>query len=46
MKQYYDEFKNNLTGADLFHFTKGLAMKSGWEYGNKHCEYLIGKFPH
>ncbi|CAN5561190.1 M24 family metallopeptidase [soil metagenome] len=45
-KKYYDEHKNTLTGADFYNYTKKLALKYGWEYGNIHCGHLIGNFPH
>ncbi len=45
-KKYYDENKNKLTGAEFYEYTKILAKKYGWEYGNNHCGHLIGSFPH
>ncbi|MEN8929370.1 MAG: M24 family metallopeptidase [Flavobacteriales bacterium] len=45
-KEYYDKNKNTLTGAAFYHYTKELAAKYGWEYGNHHCGHLIGNFPH
>lgn len=45
-KRFYDLNKNDLTGADLYFFTKNLAEKYGWEFGNKHCGHIIGEFPH
>jgi Xaa-Pro dipeptidase len=45
-KIYYQENKNNLTGANFYEYTKKLALKYGWEYGNHHCGHLIGNFPH
>jgi Xaa-Pro dipeptidase len=45
-KAYFDQHKNNLTGADFYHYTKDLAQKYGWEYGNHHCGHLVGNFPH
>jgi Xaa-Pro dipeptidase len=45
-KAYYEQHKANLTGADLYAFTKTLAHKYGWAYGNEHCGHLIGNFPH
>lgn len=44
--QFYQENKNILTGAEFYHFTKELALKFGWEYGNEHCGHLVGNFPH
>ena len=45
-KEYFDLNKAKLTGADFYHYTKKLAEKYGWEYGNHHCGHLIGNFPH
>ncbi len=45
-KQFYHQNKNNLTGADFYNYTKQLAKKYGWEYGNEHCGHLVGNFPH
>ena len=45
-KKYFDENKQLLTGAAFYQYTKELAKKYGWEYGNHHCGHLIGNFPH
>ena len=45
-QEYYNKNKQTLTGADFYNFTKKLAAKYGWEYGNIHCGHLIGNFPH
>jgi Xaa-Pro aminopeptidase len=45
-KAYYDLNKDKLSGADFFNYTKELAKKYGWEYGNHHCGHLVGNFPH
>ena len=45
-KTFYDQNKNQLTGADFYNFTKELALKYGWKYGNEHCGHLVGNFPH
>jgi Xaa-Pro aminopeptidase len=45
-KEYFDHNKIKLTGADFYQYTKDLAEKYGWEYGNHHCGHLIGNFPH
>lgn len=45
-KDYFEKNKIHLTGADFYNYTKGLATKYGWEYGNIHCGHLIGNFPH
>jgi Xaa-Pro aminopeptidase len=45
-KAYYDKNKDTLTGADFYNYTKDLAQKYGWKFGNIHCGHLIGKFPH
>lgn len=45
-KAYYDKNRSDLTGADFYNYTKQLATKYGWEYGNNHCGHLIGNFPH
>lgn len=45
-KVFYHQNRLSLTGADFYFFTKALAEKYGWEYGNEHCGHLIGNFPH
>lgn len=45
-RSYFIENKDKLTGSDFYFFTKNLAAKYGWEYGNIHCGHLIGNFPH
>ncbi|MDQ3048751.1 MAG: aminopeptidase P family protein [Bacteroidota bacterium] len=45
-KSYFEKHKTHLTGADFYNYTKELATKYGWEYGNIHCGHLIGNFPH
>ena len=45
-KNFYLQNKNSLTGADFYNYTKELARKYGWDYGNVHCGHLIGNFPH
>lgn len=45
-KEYFDRHYETLTGAEFYMFTKDLAAKLGWEYGNRHCGHLIGNFPH
>ena len=45
-KLFFEEHKSYLTGADFYRYTKELAIKYGWEYGNHHCGHLIGNFPH
>lgn len=45
-KKYYEANKAQLSGADFYRYTKDLAQKYGWEYGNEHCGHLIGNFPH
>lgn len=45
-KAYFDQHKNSITGAEFYAYTKELAKKYGWEYGNEHCGHLIGNFPH
>jgi Xaa-Pro aminopeptidase len=45
-KEYFDLNKDKLTGADFFNYTKELAKKYGWEFGNHHCGHLVGNFPH
>lgn len=45
-KKYYEVNKAQLSGADFYRYTKDLAQKYGWEYGNEHCGHLIGNFPH
>ncbi len=43
---YYLQHHLQLTGADFYAYTKILAQKYGWSYGNEHCGHLIGNFPH
>ena len=45
-KDFYLQNKHSLTGADFYNYTKELARKYGWDYGNVHCGHLIGNFPH
>jgi Xaa-Pro aminopeptidase len=45
-KEFYLRHKNELTGAQFYNYTKALAEKYGWDYGNIHCGHLIGNFPH
>lgn len=45
-KEFYDNNRLNLTGADFYEYTQKLAIKYGWHYGNIHCGHLIGNFPH
>jgi Xaa-Pro aminopeptidase len=43
---FYENNRDNLTGADLFYFTHELAFKYGWKFKNEHCGHLVGNFPH
>lgn len=45
-KAFYDANKHWLKGKDLYQFTKELATKYGWTFGNIHAGHLIGNFPH
>jgi Xaa-Pro aminopeptidase len=45
-KIFYQANKSNLTGADFYEYTKVLAKRYGWKFGNIHCGHLIGNFPH
>lgn len=36
----------DMTGAQMYAFSAGLARRMGWEYGGPHCGHLIGRFPH
>ena len=45
-KAFYDINRAHLTGADFYEYTKTLAQRYGWEYGNIHCGHLVGNFPH
>jgi Xaa-Pro aminopeptidase len=45
-KEFYNCNRMDLTGADFYEYTKQLAIKYGWNFGNIHCGHLIGKFPH
>ena len=44
--RFYQRNRENITGAELYDFTKSMAISFGWEYGNEHCGHLIGNFPH
>ena len=45
-QQYYEQHSKTITGAEFYAYTKTLAVKYGWKYGNEHCGHLIGNFPH
>lgn len=45
-KEFYQEHKETITGAEFYEFTCQLAKKYGWSYGNYHCGHLVGNFPH
>lgn len=45
-KAYYHTHKATITGAEFYNYTKALAKKYGWSYGNAHCGHLVGNFPH
>jgi Xaa-Pro aminopeptidase len=45
-KQYFQQNSDKITCADFYNFTKQIADKMGWQYGNEHCGHLIGNFPH
>ena len=45
-RAFFQKHKSELTGADFYNYTKDLAIKYGWEYGNEHCGHLVGNFPH
>ncbi|MDP3556922.1 MAG: M24 family metallopeptidase [Bacteroidota bacterium] len=45
-RDFYFKNKDSLTGAEFYNYTKTLATKYGWDYGNIHCGHLIGNFPH
>lgn len=45
-KEYFEQNKSTITGAEFYNYTLKLAQKFGWEYGNEHCGHLIGNFPH
>lgn len=45
-RDYYKANCKTLTGAAFYKYTKQLAAKYGWQYGNIHCGHLIGNFPH
>lgn len=38
--------QTEISGADLFHYIKGLADPYGWEFGGEIAGHLIGQFPH
>ena len=45
-KDYFLAHRETITGTQFYEYTKQLAAKYGWEYGNEHCGHLIGSFPH
>lgn len=45
-KKYFEANCNQITCAQFYEFTKSLAEKMGWHFGNEHCGHLIGNFPH
>lgn len=45
-KEYYEQHKETLTGAQYYSYISSLAPKFGWSFGNIHCGHLIGNFPH
>ena len=45
-REFYLKNKFDITGADFYNYTKKLALKYGWDYGNHHCGHLIGNLPH
>ncbi|MDG1332262.1 MAG: M24 family metallopeptidase [Crocinitomicaceae bacterium] len=45
-KDYFIENRETISGAEFYEYTKKLAERYGWEYGNEHCGHLIGNFPH
>lgn len=45
-REFYNQNRLRLTGADYFEYTKKLTAKYGWQYGGCHCGHLVGKFPH
>jgi Xaa-Pro aminopeptidase len=45
-KEFFDKYKESLTGAEYYSYTLKLAEKYGWQFGNEHCGHLIGNFPH
>jgi Xaa-Pro aminopeptidase len=44
--KFYKDNIQTITAAEFYNFTKDLACKYGWHYGNIHCGHLIGNFPH
>ena len=38
--------RNQLTGAEYYHYNVNLAEKYGWTFGGEIAGHLIGKFPH
>lgn len=45
-QQHFQENYTTITGAEFYAYTKELAGKFGWEFGNIHSGHLIGNFPH
>ena len=44
-KIFFDQ-NPELTGAEFYKYTVGLAETLGWKFGGTHCGHLIGNFPH
>ncbi len=38
--------QQELTCAQLYHYSVAVAKRNGWEYGSEIAGHLIGKFPH
>ena len=36
----------DVTGAELYGYVVGEALRRGWTFGNFHCGHLVGEFPH
>lgn len=45
-KAYYLQNRSTITGSQFYAYTKELAEKYDWKFGNIHCGHLIGNFPH
>jgi len=45
-KAFYGKYRNTITGSEFYNFSREMAERYGWLYGNEHCGHLIGNFPH
>ena len=44
-KEYFQSHPN-ITGAELYHYSVGIAAELGWQFGGQIAGHIIGNFPH